>query len=158
MNEFQYAFRYQVSSPTILAIDEKGNWTMLKEGEMTLILYGRSQYNGSPEFEAEVDKRGIKRQIDTTGTTEIPFHIQHKLSITSTRLQPVYRLYHPELQVHFYTSDKNEHAVCRKQRLKTRRNGLPFKRYHSCLQTLLKNISIHEMRMKKCPCPSRLDS
>lgn len=111
LNGFQYAFRYQVSDPTILAIDEKGNWKVLKEGEVTLTVYGRSQYNESPEFEAELDQRGIKRQIDTTGTTEIPFHVQRKLNVTSTNLQPVYRLYHPGLQVHLYTTDKNENAV-----------------------------------------------
>ena len=113
LKDLQYAFKYEVSDPSILSIDAKGNWTALKEGTVEIVVRGWRYYQESPEFEAELDQHGIKRQIDSAGTTDIGFHVKQTVTVVKagSSLKPVYRLYHPGLQVHLYTSDANENTV-----------------------------------------------
>ena len=113
LKDLQYAFKYEVSDSSILSIDAKGNWTALKEGTVDIVVRGWRYYNESPEFEAELDQHGIKRQIDSTGTTDIGFHVKQTVTVVKagSNLKPVYRLYHPGLQVHLYTTDSNENTV-----------------------------------------------
>ena len=113
LKDLQYAFKYEVSDPSILSIDAKGNWTALKEGSVDIVVRGWRYYNESPEFEAELDQHGIKRQNDSPGTTDIAFHVKQTVTVVKAEssLKSVYRLYHPGLKVHLYTSDANENTV-----------------------------------------------
>ncbi|MBF0779314.1 hypothetical protein [Streptococcus cuniculi] len=111
--DFEYAFSYHVSDPTILSIDKKGNWKVLKSGKVTLMVFGRHEYNESPEFEAELDKYGIVRKFsEGPRHTKAPFNVYREITVTD---QPqnigVYRLYNPNLKVHLYTKDINEYTV-----------------------------------------------
>lgn len=113
LKDLQYAFKYEVSDTSILTVDATGNWVALKEGTVEITVRGWRYYNESPEFEAELDQYGIKRHIDSPGTTDIPFHVRNTVKVISPNsvLKPVYRLYHSGLKTHLYTTDANENAV-----------------------------------------------
>ncbi|OLF47141.1 hypothetical protein BU202_09275 [Streptococcus cuniculi] len=113
LKDFQYAFHYVVSDPSILSIDKTGRWKALKEGEVRLSVYGRREYNESPEFEAELDKFGFKRKLSPIGTTDIQYNVQNTIKVVGKNhnVSPVYRLYQPDLKVHLYTMDENEYRV-----------------------------------------------
>lgn len=108
IKDTQYAFSYQVSNPTILSVDEKGNWQALKSGTTTITIYPTSR-GTSPNFEAELDALGIQRAPAEPG---IAYPAQtFAVTVSDNSLIPVSRLYHPGLRVHLYTKDVNEYNV-----------------------------------------------
>lgn len=110
VKDFQYAFRYQVSDPSILDIDAKGNWKALKTGTVTLEVLGHNMGQTMPEFEAELDVHGIKRaEIEPAIYIQGP--IRQIRVVESHTTVPVYRLYHKGIQQHLYTTDANEYQV-----------------------------------------------
>ncbi|MGT2753599.1 hypothetical protein [Streptococcus ovis] len=105
IKDAQYAFVYQVSNPTILSIDEKGNWHALQSGTTTITIYPTS-LGSSPHFEAELDALGIQRSPAEPVNAYPPQTFT--VTILDNALIPVSRLYHPGLKTHLYTKDANE--------------------------------------------------
>lgn len=110
VKDFQYAFRYKVSDPSVLSIDAKGNWKALKTGTVTIEVLGHNAGDAIPEFEAELDAHGIRRagmepEVYVYGpVTEVKV-------VEGYTTVPVYRLYHEGIQQHLYTKDRNEYQV-----------------------------------------------
>lgn len=105
IKDTQYAFLYIVSDPSILAVDEKGNWQALKAGSVTLEI--KFPASGQIQnFEDELDALGIQRAPYEPTVAYSPkiFHIE----ISDDNLVRVERLYYPALQTHLYTADTNE--------------------------------------------------
>lgn len=110
--DFEYAFKYKLSDFGVISIDEKGNWEAIGPGQVTLWVHGRSEYNESLEFEAELDKHGIVRVNAGIYPTVVPDYVKTHIIVTENPLSTeVYRLYNPNLKVHLYTQDSNEYNV-----------------------------------------------
>lgn len=77
IKDTQYAFLYVVSDPSILAVDEKGNWQALKAGSVTLEI--KFPASGQIQnFEDELDALGIQRAPYEPAVAYSPkiFHIE----------------------------------------------------------------------------------
>lgn len=103
----EYAFRYEVSDPTILSIDVKGNWQALKEGTVVIKVYGQ-YFGSSPEFEAELDTHGIQRAENEPAVAYIP--TPYTVEVIQPRSVPVYRLRHVKTGQYTYTPSTSQVA------------------------------------------------
>ncbi len=106
LSGFQYAFYYNVSDPTVVSIDARGQWTALQSGKATITISVPSQQGESPLFEQELDQRGIIR-ASVEPTIAYPDQM-FQVEVVDNKPLPVYRLYHPGLKTHLYTLDSNE--------------------------------------------------
>lgn len=106
IKDMQYAFLYKVSDPSVLSVDERGNWQALKEGTITITIRVPYQDGNFPNFEEELDQLGIKRAPNETTVAYAPKIFTVTVSSNSTI--PMYRLYNPNNKEHFYTASKNE--------------------------------------------------
>ncbi len=106
IKDTQYAFLYEVSNPSVLTIDERGNWQALKEGTVTVTIHVPYLGGDFPNFEAELDQLGIHRSPIETSVAYPPKTFT--VTVSNNNLIPVNRLYYPALKTHLYTTDFNE--------------------------------------------------
>lgn len=104
LKDFQYAFVYQVltESNHNFTIDETGKWTAVAPGKVALRITPADQ---EPNFLAEMQQYGIEF-VDISPTV-VHYYPTHFIEILPEK-SLVYRLYHPVLKSHLYTTSKNE--------------------------------------------------
>ena len=106
--EAQYAFRYEVSDPSILTIQDNGRYVAHQPGQVTIKI--RMTANGEdPRFAEELAARKIVPEPYDAAT---PYPAYEAIvQVVAADFQPVYRLYNSASKVHLYTTDSNEKAV-----------------------------------------------
>lgn len=85
LKDFDYAFSYSVSDPSVLSIDEKGNWKVLKEGTVTISVMQYSSGASDPKFDEEFQKYGLTWYSDSSGLVPMvaPANIQKTITVRS---------------------------------------------------------------------------
>lgn len=104
----EYAYVYHVTDPSVLSIDEKGNWKALKEGQVTVTVHGQSG-GSSPKFEEELDAHGIQR-AENEPEPAYPFDNEYHITVIQPRSVPTYRLRHAKTGRYTYTPSTSQVA------------------------------------------------
>lgn len=105
IKDTQYAFKYKVSNPAVLSIDERGNWQALAAGTATITIHPVER-GYAPLFDAELEALGIQPAEFEATIGHLPQTFT--VNVSDNTLTPVGRLYHSGLKTHLYTTDFNE--------------------------------------------------
>lgn len=121
-HNLEYSLEFQVEDPSVLSINEKGEWKALKTG-MTTVTVLPAQADQNPSFMEELTPKGWHyfsgiylgnapapaaqlQQFQSTKFTVIV--LENKVVPPTLQIVPMYRLYNPNNHEHFYTANKEE--------------------------------------------------
>lgn len=110
LKDFDYAFHYKVSDPSILSIDEKGNWKALKSGKVTIEVINQGMLETTPAFRDEFARHGL---VNFYGSGDPVPAVYDSVIMDITVIKPqtkVYRLYHPQRGFHTYIKGDGERS------------------------------------------------
>ncbi|MBF0777971.1 hypothetical protein [Streptococcus cuniculi] len=111
LKDFQQPYHYSLSSEssrTALEIDDTGHWKAVGTGKVRLNVYLN---DFSDQFRADMKKYDIGFRTGPTGLNPTIGYLQVFDIEVVPPTSPVYRLYHPDLKVHLYTTDENEFRI-----------------------------------------------
>lgn len=115
LKDFDYAFHYKVSDPSILSIDEKGNWKALKSGKVWIEVINQGMVQITPAFRDEFEAAGLA-WFHGSGdhVPAIYYSVQQDVTVIKPQTR-VYRLYHPQRAFHTYIKGDRELAALEKR-------------------------------------------
>lgn len=105
----QYAFRYQVSNPSLLSISDDGRFVGHQAGLVTVQIRMTAKGEDS-RFDAELAARGLTAEMQASAEASPVYETTVEV-IDINNFTPVYRLYNSTSKEHLYTTDSNEKAV-----------------------------------------------